>query len=63
MVNLVEILFGIAIGSALVGVLAFIQSRAGGDRKANYTQRMKTAFMTGGIALALAAAGEIYIRM
>lgn len=62
MVNLVEILFGIAIGSGVVCLLAFIQSKSGGERAIKYRDRMKAACFISVISLGLAVAGELMLH-
>ena len=63
MVSFVETLFGIAIGATLVAILAFVQSKSGGERALKYQRRMKSAFSLAGVFLVLAIIGEVYIRM
>ena len=63
MVNFVEMLFGVAIGAALVGALAFVQSKSGGERAEKYRLRMKSAFTLAAGFLIAGIIGEIYLRM
>ena len=42
-VNLLEVLYGVTVGAALVAALAWVQSRSGGERGARYGRRMRRA--------------------
>lgn len=63
MVTVVEILFGIAIGSGIVCLLAFVQSKSGGERAIKYKQRLRASCVVGLVALGLAVLGELALRM
>ena len=63
MVNFVEILFGIAIGSTFVGILSFVQSKSGGERAVRYRERMRQAFTIAIAVGVLAVIGEILLQM
>jgi hypothetical protein len=55
MVNLLEALYVIAVGSALITGLAWIQSRAPGDRSVRYARRVRRfGWLTLGSAAAAA---------
>jgi hypothetical protein len=62
MVNFVETLIAITVIAALIAILAWIQSRAGGERKIRYRRRMRNALAVMLACGALATALEIYIR-
>lgn len=62
MENFVEILFGIAIGSGIVCILAFIQSKSGAERAPKYRSRMRKACIVSLISLVAAMIGEILLH-
>ena len=44
MVNFLETMYAVTALAALVGVIAWVQSKAGGDRGLRYRRRMSRAF-------------------
>lgn len=63
MVNLVETLFVIAIISALIAGLAYIQSRSGGEREVRYRTRMRRFLRLAIATGVMAIVGEVLIRI
>lgn len=61
MESFVQILFGIAIGSGAVCVLAFVQSKSGGERALRYRERMRNACIVSLVAVAVAVMGELLL--
>lgn len=63
MVNLVETLFGIAILTAIIAAIAFVQSKNPGEKAPMYRARMRRFFAIAGITLVLALVGEVLLRV
>jgi hypothetical protein len=63
MVNLVETLFGIAIVSGVICVLAFIQSKSPGEGSLKYRRRLRMSCTIGLVALGLGVIGEVLLRL
>jgi len=63
MVNIAETFIGLTIASALVTLIAWVQSRGGGDRAARYGARMRRFARITLVVGVIAAALETYIRV
>ena len=61
MVNVVETIFGIAIGAGLVWITYAILSRKGGDKAVKYQPRIRRARIVALTALVLGVVGEILL--
>jgi hypothetical protein len=63
LVNLVEALFGIAIGTGLFALWAFVKAKRKTDRASHYRMRARSACLIGCVALGLAVIGEILLHV
>jgi hypothetical protein len=63
MVNLVESLLGITLGSAVAALFYYIRYRGGGERAEKHRTMMRRALLFTGVAGGLTVIGEILIRM
>ena len=63
MVNVVQTLFGIAIGAAAVWILYALLARGSGDKASKYQPRIRRARIVALTALVLAVVGEIMLRV
>ncbi len=62
MVNFAETLWGLTALAIVVGVIAFVQSRGGEERRARYARRMRRAFSAAAIVGVAAIVMELWLR-
>jgi hypothetical protein len=62
MVNFVETLFGVTVVAALVALVAWVQSRGGGDRAVRYGRRMRRFGAVALVCGLVAAVLEVWLR-
>jgi hypothetical protein len=59
MINSLELIIGLAVGTGLVALYYFIMMRRGGAKVDRYRMRMRQALTISGVASVLAIAGKI----
>jgi len=61
MVNFLETLYVVTALAVLVGIVAWVQSKGGGDRGPRYRQRMRRAFSVALVTGIVSAALYLYV--
>jgi hypothetical protein len=61
MINSLELIAGLAIGTGLVALYYFVMTRRGGANADRYRMRMRQALIICGVASVLAIAGKIIL--